>query len=60
MDRFCEYVLQLCTSFSIKFYLFTSAFNMSDSETNLLKFDLGISNDLASLKFALSAARQRR
>jgi hypothetical protein len=27
---------------------------MSDSETNLLKFDLGISNDLASL----SAARE--
>jgi hypothetical protein len=32
------------------------AFNMSDSETNLLNFDLGISNYLASL----AAARQRR
>jgi hypothetical protein len=31
---------------------------MSDSETNLLKFELGISNYLAS--FFLSAARQRR
>jgi hypothetical protein len=35
----------------IKSYLFTSAFNMSDSETNLLKFELGISNDLASLLY---------
>jgi hypothetical protein len=40
---FCNYVP---TSFLIKSYLFTSAFNMSDSETNLLKFELGISNDL--------------
>jgi hypothetical protein len=29
----------------------TSAFNMSDSETKLLKFELGISNDLASLLY---------
>jgi hypothetical protein len=45
------YVLQLCTSFLIKSYLFTSAFNVSDSETNLLKFVLGISNDLANLLY---------
>jgi hypothetical protein len=50
-SRFCKYVLQLCTSFLIKSYLFTSAFNMSDSETNLLKFELGISNDLASILY---------
>jgi hypothetical protein len=35
----------------IKSYLFTSAFNISHSETNLLKFELGISNDLASLLY---------
>jgi hypothetical protein len=28
-----------------------SAFNMSDSETHLLKCELGISNDLASLLY---------
>jgi hypothetical protein len=49
LNIFCKYVVQLCTSFLIKSYLITSAFNMSDSETNLLKFELGISNDLASL-----------
>jgi hypothetical protein len=27
------------------------SFNMSDAETNLLKFELGISNDLASLLY---------
>jgi hypothetical protein len=66
LDIFCKYVVQLCTSFLIKSYLITSAFNMSDSETNLLKFELGISNDLASLFYlplageiiTLSAARQ--
>jgi hypothetical protein len=35
----------------IKSYLLISAFNMSDSETNFFKFDLGISNDLASLLY---------
>jgi hypothetical protein len=51
LDRFRKYVLQLCTSFLIKSYLFTSTFNISDSETNLLKFELRISNDLASLRY---------
>jgi hypothetical protein len=41
--------LQLCTSFLIKPYLFTSAFSMSRSDTNLLKFDVGIPNDLSIL-----------
>jgi hypothetical protein len=35
----------------IKSYLFTSAFKMSQSKTNLLKFEWGISNDLASLLY---------
>jgi hypothetical protein len=48
MTDFCKYVLQLC--FLIKSYLVTSAFNM-DSATNLLKFELGISNDFASLLY---------
>jgi hypothetical protein len=51
LDIFCKYVLQLCTCFLIKSYLFTSAFNMSHSEMNLLKFELGISNNLASLLY---------
>jgi hypothetical protein len=51
LDTFCKYVLQFCTSFLIKSYLFTSVFNMPDSETNLWKFVLGISNDLASLLY---------
>jgi hypothetical protein len=34
------------TSFLIKSYLLISGFNMSDSEKNLLKFELGISNGL--------------
>jgi hypothetical protein len=48
------YVLKLVVwlpnevSFLIESYLFTSAFNMSDSETNLSKFELGISNDLTN------------
>jgi hypothetical protein len=37
--------------FLIKSYLLISAFNMSDPETNYFKFDLGISNDLASLLY---------
>jgi hypothetical protein len=49
LDGSCKYVLQLCTSFLIKSYLFTSAFNMSDSETNLLKSALGISSSLLYL-----------
>jgi hypothetical protein len=51
LDTFCTYVLQLCTSFLIISYLFTLAINMSDSATNMLKFDLGISNDLPSLLY---------
>jgi hypothetical protein len=51
LDRFCKYILQLCKSFLIKSHLFASAFYMLDSETNLLKFELGISNDLASLLY---------
>jgi hypothetical protein len=52
LDRFCQYVFQLlCTSFLIKSYLFTSAFNMSDLEMNLLKSEFGILNDLASLLY---------
>jgi hypothetical protein len=53
IDFVGKYVFQLCTSFLIKSYLFTSAFNMSDSETILLKFELGISNDLAIINSLL-------
>jgi hypothetical protein len=49
LDGFCKYVLQLRTSFLIKSCLFTSAFNMSDSERNLLKSALGISSNLLYL-----------
>jgi hypothetical protein len=39
----------------IKPYLFTSAFNISHSDTNLLQFEVGISNDLASLLHSRSS-----
>jgi hypothetical protein len=45
------YVLQLSTSFLINPYLFSLAFNISNSEANLLKSELGIIKDLASLLY---------
>jgi hypothetical protein len=37
-------------------YLYTSAFNISHSGTNLLQFEVGISNDLDSLLHRRSSA----
>jgi hypothetical protein len=49
VSTFCNNV---GTSFLIKFYLFTSTCNMSDSETNLLiKFELRKSHDLVFLRY---------